>query len=219
MDVVKPLNYAPPLKRFHRWNRRGMEIIFFAGIVAAVVVWGPSLLRSTEIYYWQDRALGHRPVAGKIVYELDLTTGAGMTPGANSEMAHLKSLGWTTRAPTYTVFLHEMTESNGTKRLMNLDVDPITNVLSPPESTFSILFYESARTPVKFGDHFEPWIGSAGPIYLDIPAKFHHLKVFEGQIDPTNPSHMTFNYDVDGHLHTVDGWIHRDGGLLLSTRP
>lgn len=47
----------------------------------------------------------------------------------------------------------------------------------------------------------------------------HNWKFFAGQLDPMNPSHFTFDYEMNGQRHTCDAWLDNAGRLLVSQRP
>jgi hypothetical protein len=46
------------------------------------------------------------------------------------------------------------------------------------------------------------------------------LKIFGGQLDPHDPTHMTFEYVNDARQdRIVDGWMLNGGHLLITPRP
>jgi hypothetical protein len=57
--------------------------------------------------------------------------------------------------------------------------------------------------------------GVAGSYYF--PAK-QSLRVFAGQLDPTDESHFTIRYDADGKSDILDGWLMPDDTVKLELR-
>jgi hypothetical protein len=45
-----------------------------------------------------------------------------------------------------------------------------------------------------------------------------HLRIFAGQPDPADTSHLTIKYDLDGHAGTIDGWMRFGDNLQLLIR-
>jgi len=44
------------------------------------------------------------------------------------------------------------------------------------------------------------------------------VRVFNGQPDPSDASHFTIGYEVDGQPGTIDGWLTDDGIVKLEVR-
>lgn len=44
------------------------------------------------------------------------------------------------------------------------------------------------------------------------------LRVFAGQADPSDASHFTIAYDLDGQPGVIDGWLNADGSVKLEPR-
>ena len=44
------------------------------------------------------------------------------------------------------------------------------------------------------------------------------FKAYAGQLDPMNPSHLTIDYDLNGHRSTIDGWLDNNDQLKLVDR-
>ena len=60
-------------------------------------------------------------------------------------------------------------------------------------------------------------IDAGAPVYLP-PPQYKGLRVFAGQADSVGASHFTIDYEFDGVVGTMDGWLLDDGSVRLKER-
>jgi hypothetical protein len=119
-----------------------------------------------------------------------------------------------------TIFLHEMRRPNGSRCLLSLRVSVFQGSRFPPPIVgFDLGVFDlqclqwdaSLWAPLSKWDRIT--VGGCPGRALS------HWKFFAGQPDPNNPSHLTFDIELDGVRHTCDGWLDNDGKLVVSQRP
>jgi hypothetical protein len=110
-----------------------------------------------------------------------------------------------------TIFLHEMRRPDGTRCLVLL--------------TFPLNFlYEVGGFRIQYLEwNISPWPRMTNWNYLTVTrgsgSVVNHWKFFAGQPDANNPSHFTFDFELDGTRRTCDAWLNNDGQLIVSRRP
>jgi hypothetical protein len=110
-----------------------------------------------------------------------------------------------------TIFLHEMRRPNGMRCLMSLTFSPMFPI---GQIGFRIQYLEwnvSLRPQMSNWDYLT--------VATDRGSPLSHWKFFAGQADANNPSHLTFDYEMDGQRQTCDVWLDNDGKLIVSQRP
>lgn len=233
------LDYAPgaPLHRRRRVRRVTLLVLLLAFALAA---WryGPRLWSRGRLLYAQHRCLAYDPPADLVVYEGDTSLAAALLkqpayapipvftlaggPKFSPPMvaAHrpppLADLeaqigGPLTGGPCAVLFMHEMRDSAGHRRLVIAFRD--SNSTGPLFATFGIwtvvmdpatLLSDLRPTPKR---NFKGWDYS-GPGW-ELPGR--NLRFYAGQIDPNDPSHFTIRYRMDGQEGVVDGRLNAAG--------
>lgn len=79
------------------------------------------------------------------------------------------------------------------------------------------LTLENEQSGVEMRGHWlpPPIRGSPGSLKIDDSDR---LRVFAGQPDPSDESHFTIAYDLDGQPGVIDGWLNSDGSIKLEPR-
>jgi hypothetical protein len=214
MDAVNPLNYAPRprvAKRIWRWI---YGLIFAAAIAVAAVEWAPGLYRYVQFLYWQHRCMVFVQPPNHVVFEQ-----AGTQIVHTEQCRSVMELDSTLNGCT--IYLHEMHQPDGTRLLIAVSLFP--SVASGRSIELSIYPQISVAewtigprprelpTPVivDWGGTAILWAGANG----------QHCKIYAGQPDANNPSHFTFDYEIDGTRYTADVWLKDGGQLVGSQRP
>jgi hypothetical protein len=209
MDAVKPLNYAPKppaARRVWRWVYR---LIFAVATIVAAVVWGPGIWRRAASIYWEQKCLAFLEPPSHVVLDTN--------PSANvfhSEVciprSRFEESGSSPPNPSdCTIFLHEMRRPDGRRCLMLL-----TYLGGAPVGPVQLEF-QYAEWNVSLSPQLTYW----NIVYVPTDRQFAHLTFFAGQPDTNNPSHFTFDFNLDGMRHTCDAWLDNDGKLIVSQRP
>jgi hypothetical protein len=202
MDAVHPLNYAPKQPRDHRDLRRVYRIVWIGGLIAALFFWGPGLWRWANFLYWEHRSLTYQLPANQVAWEAD----AGkVIQSSTVTIGHLGQID-------ALIFLHELRGPDGRHCLVSLSIDHFS-MISPLGQTFQPLLPDRWLTPLI--------VPSSPSDAINSPFRFgsNHWKFFTGQPDPSDQSHFTFDYELDGQRHTCDGWLNNSGFLIVSPRP
>jgi hypothetical protein len=209
MDAPNQLNYDPKPPAFHRARRRILRIIAALLIIAVALFWiitGSSALRRA---YYLHQCLNFQQPPTHIVWETNRGTILHQEINATLNIFTTGPIKKVYGAP---VFLHELYRPDGSRRLVSLEFEP----------------WRPGDSPGQFRLLYQSWNVSVTPkatewnliaISTSSGTPLSHWKFFAGQTDPANPSHFTFDYELDGTRHTCDAWLHNDGKLLLSQRP
>jgi hypothetical protein len=117
------------------------------------------------------------------------------------------------RTPAATLFLHELTNATGERRLVAIELRPLNSMLDPSDAyqvfldRFELMIFEPG------GFMRNPQQKSAPFPQTEVTAvQTWHRKTtwFAGQPDPKDPSHFTIRGVRDGVPVKVDGWLRND---------
>jgi hypothetical protein len=216
MDSVKHLNYAPKPPAAQIYLRSAYRLIVVAGLAAVMFFWAPGIIRWLTVLYWQNRCLNYDAPQNHRIYECDLRTGHEIYREVNPNQAAYEELfaaGAGIRWTMPTLFLHEMRQPDGQRRLVIIDVPR----LGGRKSAQTINLRAEVLTPTAFLS--PPKSSGLLVLPVDIPADGRRIKFFAGHLDEYNPSHMTFDFEIDGVRHTCDCWLKNGGQLIVARRP
>ena len=207
-EATKPLNYAPKPAGTRRVRRWVLRAAVGALLIGLVVFWSTIGASTVRRVYWLNRCLHFQQPAGHLVWEIN--RGAVV----HQEVCAPKHaiLDGPLCNGCGNIFVHEMQRPDGTSRLVAVVIEPWW----PTDAAGTFRMCYQTWEPSMF-------IKETQWGYLVVPAgsgtQLSDWKFFAGQPDPANPSHFTFDYDVDGTRHTCDVWLKNDGNLVISQRP
>jgi hypothetical protein len=202
------LNYDIALSRRVRWRRRAVSVICVISIVIAMLSWGPPLVRRVRFDYWRHECLTCVMPTGLLLFDTDNPNANPPICAADEGFERVAHVDQYVHTPDMRViFLHEMRRPDGTPRLVRLRLDPMIR----PANWY---FFNARVLDISGAADSEVFAGK----YWGILAS-DHLKVFDGQIDPGNPSHFTFDYEFDGVRRTSDVWLTNEDELVFSPWP
>jgi hypothetical protein len=209
MEAAKQLNYAPkPPAARRRW-RIIYATLFIIALIVGAILCGPDVWDETRLLVIEHECLNYSLPPNHVVFEI----GSGKlihaeVPPPQAKLFELSS-------PLYaTIFIHRMQLPNGHPYFVNFFAGSLANWNS--QSTPHITELCSERWNI--GTRFTLAAGCDYPSFQPITDD-HHWKFFAGQPDPNNPSHFTFDYELDDTRHTCDAWLGNDDKLLISQRP
>jgi len=221
MPPPQPLNYAPKALQQRRWRRWAARVILVAAVVCPAILWGPGLYRRVSLIYWEHRALVDGPAPNSVVVDWL------QPPGGKCNILHacisqteiqsiIKAGGWS-RFPIAglpNIFAGEMYCPDGDRRLVFINLDPSFEGLDGGRNC-GLLRGSSMRPSLD-----SPTSQSSTNIGFgrSILIGSQHLRIFGAQRDAANPSHLTFDCDVDGKRNTVDVWLKDDGTIDIEPR-
>jgi hypothetical protein len=221
--MSKPqLDYAqkPPLHQRRSW-RTGIALVVISSLIFSAYFILPTAWRRARMMYWQNRCLHYQAASTVCVLKCDpdkipnsWTIGDMNSPW--SRFADSISANVAATQFDDTVFVHEMVRPDGAHRLVHIF----------PRNRMTTLYRE---TPFFLtGEAYEPGSWGNDPRYISRTTRLFLLpnnpfpvqfKIYSGQFDPANPSHLTIDYEVQGARHTIDGWLDNNDNLLLAKRP
>src|ERR1700722_6946678 len=202
MEELKPLNYEPAEKsRRKRRFRRAPIAVVITAIVVSAVIWGPPGWQWCQMIFWQWRCLAYSQPPDHVVYEFNRNNGVGTYRREDDVSAerNLRNIGSPTQVYSVSyvpIFLHERQRPDGVKRLISLDFSIWYGVM--PQALLLDMWEPTWSSTPKLGKN-------TTMVAAVRSRDFNHLKIFAGQADPTDPTHFTFVYDMDGKRYTVDG--------------
>lgn len=226
------LDYAPQLPWHRRKSgRRALMWITLVAIGLSAMRWGPHIWENAQLYYLQGRCLTYRAPTDKVVYEGDaakatllmrsdpqyIVQSPSAPPGTiyfdrvwRDFYAALSPPGG---LPGATLFLHERRKSDGTTRLVAVEVKIVCQLTYP----VSFNYYAIAN------------VFSAGNL-LSRPKLIQQNKlspfdygvssdrIFAGQPDEHDSSHFTIEHEINGQRKIIDGWLRDDDTVVLEKR-
>lgn len=227
------LDYAPPIPwrrklRSRRWALRALIAVVLLGLVAAA----PSLWRRAQLVYWQRQCMSYTPAPEQLAFERDPArpqhiieefpsvkydlAGTSLEPGTYFTLPaweRFYELAGGGLRSNGTLFVHRRTSPRGNTRLVAVDLVRAyaSGELITAARVFSLGgLYRPPRelTAATIAPNAVP---------LNRPdAKI--VRVFVGTPDPSDPSHFTIDYELDGQRHTLDGWLRDDDTVVIESR-
>ena len=221
-----PTTDAPRAARIRRWVKLAIPALL---IVAAALL-APRFLRHASVLLAQRQLRAYAAPPTQVVFESDpaeakklLAAAAGYTANAARTEAYLVSTQWMQfygeRGGGYqswgTVYVGELQTKDGRRVLCSLDLSATS---APTNRWVSIgaRMIEPGNTYRSPRPVSPSWTrGDGGAIRLD-PGDA--LRVYAGQRDPNDHSHVTIDYVLNGTNHTIDGWLEDTGFMRLELR-
>jgi hypothetical protein len=203
MDAAKPLNYAPKPALLGRSRRYVFALILTITILIGAIVLGPRTWSYMQSSYWVHRCLTYTAPPVDLVAEIiNGRITFSKVPEAQRRLGVANSRG--------TIFLHQMRTPDGTPLLIDLSLE-----LSGSDggTEFDML----SSHPCDLSGN--PLIAKFNYPGMMSYAPHQHWKFFAGQSDPNNPSHFTFDYELNGTRRACDAWLGNDDKLVVSERP
>lgn len=182
----------------------------------------PSAWRRVEILYWQHRAMTYAPPADKVAYDDNpreaaklCAAGHSLVTGPHGEVFDFPKpwdrfyslISPPGRKQVATVFLHELSNPNGDRRLVAIEL----RSLDYSDRLSLECFEETVFEPGGLmRDPKEKMINARDPKGSAVLRYFHNAKWYAGQADPHDHSHFTIHGYRDGKPITLNGWLRKD---------
>jgi hypothetical protein len=235
--VHQPLDYAPRPSRRRKILRRLLGAALIAILAFATIRWGSVARRKIAVLYWQHECLVAAPPADQVVYAEDPVVVAGLLRQGSQytkistragSAAGRATPDWTALASWLpagmgssrgaVLFMHERHTPSGKRRLVVVqgDFDPS---MAPPlfipgfDLNLTVLEPETLRAHAKVRT---PAVAIS--VTSARPRNSPKLKIFAGQIDPSDPSHFTIGYEMYGQPGIVDGWLRKYDQVEIKVR-
>ena len=221
-----PTTDAPRAARVRRWVKLAIPAL----LILTAVMLAPRFLRHASLLVAQRQVRAHAAPPTQVVYENDpaevkklLAAQAGYASDAAQTEAFLVSAAWMQfhgmRGGGYqssgTVYLGELRTKDGRRVLCSLDL----SLSSQPTQRWGSIVARMIEpgTTYRSPRHVSPTIGRGDGSSIAFKAG-DTLRIYAGQRDPNDPSHVTIDYVLNGTTHTIDGWLEDIGFMRLELR-
>jgi len=199
-------------QRRHRiWTRR---IVIVCAAALCAYWWGPDAYRRVNALYCQRQCDQFAPAIGSLPQK--------------GPPDCLRRISATARHSFYDddlfPFVHRLTSAGGTSRLVVVRGmfefwEPRRRDSAPPRPRHAWRLSGDAWALSPATWRCDAGQSAARTTPFDIVfALADRAEIFGGQPDPTDTSHFTIAYAVDGVRGTIDGWLLDDGTVKLETR-
>ena len=225
------LDYAPTTDlaraaRVRRWMKLAVPVLLMlaAGMLA------PRFLRHASLLLAQRQVRTHAAPPTHVVYENDpaevkklLVAQSGYASDAAQTEAFLVSAEWMQfygmRGGGYqssgTIYLGELQTKDGRRVLCSLDLSLSSQATRRWGSIVARMM--EPGTTYRSPRHVSPTIARGDGSSIAFNAG-DTLRIYAGQRDPNDPSHVTIDYVLNGTTHTIDGWLEDTGFMRLELR-
>jgi hypothetical protein len=226
------LEYSPRSKRSRSRKVAGRIVLVLAifAFAGAIWRWGPREWKHLGEYRLQRQCMAYSGPPQQVVYEEDperaerLLAGQSAyhrgrshqtdTPVAMHVPPWMSStLDWRTGREAL-LFMHERSTPGGKRRLVRVWCDPVWD---PAESMPGYFHWEVeqplsrsawAAKDVDIQEILHGLNGIPSHRMSPWPARVRRVRLYAGQVDPSDPSHFTIAYAIDDLRGTIDGWLH-----------
>lgn len=230
---LQQIDYAPALPNQKRRRAIRRVVVGFAALLIAILAIkaAPRAWRHLQILYWQHRAMTYTAPADQVVYDDDPSDAAkvrasnpSLTVGSSGQVFDFAK-PWDRlyqlvsppgRQASATLFLHELQNSKGERRLVVVEFRPNSRAKKPttPPQFDSVVITPGglAQDPVE-----RIMFGPQQVILVDhLPTT--SVKWYAGQLDPRDSSHFTIRGVRGTQPVSVEGWL-KDDWVWLSESP
>jgi hypothetical protein len=205
-DAPAHLDYAQPVSWHHRKGvRRGILVgALLLGVLGSVKFLAPAWHHARLLYY-QGRCLAHAERGARVVFD-----GGKVVGKVDRDWDRFYSLFSPPGGQfTATVFLGEMKRADGERRLVSVDLTLWKDLSA---GTAVSLDYQVIK-PGGVWERAEVcssrgWAIPEGGV----------TKVYAGERDAGDASHLTIVVERGGAKQVIDGWLRRDGTMLFEGR-
>lgn len=220
-----PIGYGQQPKKRHRLRWVALFSLFALTVAFAILspkLWGRYLYFS-KVHSLQSRCLRYTAPPTRVVYDSDqgdrakLLGSSGYRP-FNDWAVFVTPTAWhdlrgSYACPDGTAFLHARTAATGPTRLVAVDLIPtgrdvvrlhwsVSNIASPLNSAaIEQSRKTTGQTTIKLDGHGKP------------------IRIYAGQVDPTNDAKFTIKGAFGTKPFQVDGQLLADGKVALTQHP
>ena len=227
MDAT--LSYEPSKPRKWKLPRILIALCFAVILILAGLKVAPEFMRRSRMLYHQQRLLHSAPGSSAAFAYFPSNGAATQTSGpvGTASGTAVGSLSYTSdwtqyRAANlspvpfgaYPVYVHSISDRHGQELLVAVQI-PIPGSNGAPQlwaevyTPGSWLSYPSVAPVVVWPFQFDFDINRL------LSSRF---TIFPGQPDPSDASHFTIDYDLNGQRHTLDGYINEQDVLTIEKR-
>jgi hypothetical protein len=232
------LQYAAPAFRRRHWARRIARFLVVIAMISSAWQWGPRAFVQIGYLRAQHRCMTYAPPVSEVVFESDPDAAALLAE--RCQEYHLASLysafgrgapfsHWRPPAshrpkaldkliPKFgfygTAFMHAMRTPAGNERLVIISMGYGASV---ELNGYGLGMGAHVYTPASWR------LGSAmlltseeGGLSLRYMPLENRLRIFAGQIDPSDSSHFTVPYELNGKPGVIEGRLRDDESVTMS---
>ena len=232
------IDYAPsrPRLRARTVVRVVVGSLLLGGILVGSWAWGPACWLHVKLLHWQSRSLGYAAPPGQVVFDNDSTQIRSLVSSAGFEEAQWTAppsafrpaAAWQNFYRLYSppgrrdapvLFLHERRNRAGEARLVVVERGWPERTMG--DASGQGAYFSMSCLVIRPGTAF------AAPLelfdsaeYVDTKArpKTLALRWYAGQCDPSDDSHFTIAFQLDGKPGILDGWLLDNDTIRLQVR-
>jgi hypothetical protein len=210
------LHYAPPRSRHRRVARRFTALLIIAAVASTGVWWFPRLRANLVAFHWQEQCMRHSYAANTVAYQQDFGSSKPAIAITPLEWGRFASL-FNSVPATGTIFVHEMRNSRGRRRLVALGA---TYPISAPMQLEGLDGVALVWRVIEPGSPLQPPRLANTNIHNIVRAKRSGtISLYGGSLDPASPSHFTFVFECAEGPQTFDAWLRDDDSLVIEAQP
>jgi hypothetical protein len=218
---LTPVEYAPPVPHWRRRSsrRRVLLALLLIAATATSYLFGPSLWDRFKCWNLQRRCIAAGSESGRVVFESEATKGAKLLSAdtqyvsrGSSEPVVWFSRDWAQlsallsppgQQPAATLFMGLRRTPSGILRLVVLT--------GMPGRYLDATLVEPGNMVARPRMGYARFAGNGlfGPALLN----YQPDRMFAGKADPSDDSHFTIEYVLNGTRCVIDGWL-RDESIL-----
>ena len=238
---VRQIDYEPrPVSYSHRRvGRLATFVVLVLALSAAGYKATPTVWRRAKLLYWQHAAMSLDPPEHQLVYDDDpahyqklvqsdefeeLTGSFSRSTAIRLERTwyEFADLAFPPGAGSNaTLFLHALRNSKGDSRLVELEGGIPRWVLDgpvPAGSRQSFSLWCRVMRPARMLSDPQELNMTPFAVQCDTYWPTDHLRWYAGHVDPSDPSHLTIDYELNGKSFILEGWLRDDDTVALKVR-
>lgn len=214
--VDKPqLTYAPAPSRRGRRVRRAILAILLLSVLGAIFHWRTPLWSHAQVIWWQHAAAIFTLPADTVVATTDRSATTPKIPDAWLHLESFTSAALASRnnLPHAIAFLHTRQSPAGHQRIVAIRCVPTYLASASILQSLQPIVVEPAAL---WHLHDQPRL-TIGRFPGGYPVSMP-INLYAGQIDPSDESHFTIAYTINGKPGNIDGWLGDDDTVKLERR-
>jgi hypothetical protein len=205
-DAPAHLDYAQPLSWRHRKGvRRGIVVAaLLLGVLGSVKFLAPAW-HHVRLLYYQGRCLAHEERGARVVFN-----GGKVVGKVDRDWDRFYALFSPPGGQfTATVFLGELKRADGARRLVSVDLAVGKDLSGAPAVSMDYHVIKPAGVWERAELSSNQW-------YVLLEGGV--TKVYAGERDPGDASHLTIVVERGAAKQVIDGWLRGDGTMLFEGR-
>jgi hypothetical protein len=245
IEPLPTLDYAPRTSETRKRRRRAALLTLFIALALVTWRGATPITRRVQLLYWQRQCLNYTAPPDQIVYEDDpLVARALLARDPHFAPAklyyYLGNRAIETRSAVHVpdsykrllallparvlavppsslsvIFMHQLTSPRGHRRLV-IVAYCATPSAGGDHPFYGHDYYAMAVTPASLFGTFPTRLSTGSNDRMGISYEPPNVRVYAGQLDPTDASRFNIDYTINGKTQTLHGWLNDEDRVTLS---